>query len=325
MPSRTRYGVFEMGMNHAGEIRALTRQVRPHVALITTIAPAHIENLGSEAAIADAKSEIFQGLEKDGVAIIPADTPHYARLRKNAARYSARVISFGKSEHADVRLLDAVAGMGGGSLVTAEFRDPLGGSRRICYTIAAPGEHWVTNSLAVMAAVRAVGGDLGAAGLALAEMEGLKGRGARHAIPVKGGEALLIDESYNANPASMRATLAQLGRTAATRRIAVLGAMKELGEHGPKFHAELAGPMAEAGLDYAILVGDEMGALADELGKAGGGALGKSMPFAHCQSPAEAREALAAFGLESGDAILVKGSNSVGLGTIVAALTGKQG
>jgi UDP-N-acetylmuramoyl-tripeptide--D-alanyl-D-alanine ligase len=320
MPSRSRFGVFEMGMNHAGEIRALTRQVRPHVALITTIAPAHIENLGSEEAIADAKSEIFQGLEDGGIAIIPADSPHYARLRRNAARYGAKVISFGKSEHADVRLLDAVAGMGGGSLVTADM-----GDRRICYTIATPGEHWVTNSLAVMAAVRAVGGDLGAAGLALAEMEGLKGRGARHTIPAKGGEALLIDESYNANPASMTATLAQLGRTAAKRRIAVLGSMKELGQHGPKFHAELAGPMADAGLDYAILVGDEMGALADELGKAGGTALGKSMPFAHCQSPAEAREALAAFGMEGGDAILVKGSNSVGLGALVAALTGKQG
>ena len=139
------------------------------------------------------------------------------------------------------------------------------------------------------------------------------------------GEALLIDESYNANPASMRATLSQLGRTPATRRIAVLGSMKELGEHGPRFHAELAGPMAEAGLDYAILVGDEMRALADELGKAGGTALGKSMPFAHCQSPAEARQALAAFGLASGDAILVKGSNSVGLGAMVAALTAQQG
>ncbi|MGE3691583.1 MAG: UDP-N-acetylmuramoyl-tripeptide--D-alanyl-D-alanine ligase [Novosphingobium sp.] len=320
MPARARFGVFEMGMNHAGEIRALARQVRPHVALITTIAPAHIENLGSEEAIADAKSEIFQGLEDDGIAIIPADTPHFNRLRKNASWRCGKVISFGRSEHADVRLLDAVPGLNGGSLVTADM-----GDRRICYTIATPGEHWVTNSLAVMAAVRALGGDLGAAGLALAEMEGLKGRGARHTIPANGGEALLIDESYNANPASMRATLAQLGQTRASRRIAVLGAMKELGEHGPQFHAELAGPMAEAGLDYAILVGDEMGALADELGKAGGLALGKSMPFAHCQSPAEARDALAAFGLESGDAVLVKGSNSVGLGALVASLIDNKG
>ena len=191
--------------------------------------------------------------------------------------------------------------------------------------VAAPGEHWVANSLAVMAAVRAAGGDLGAAGIALGQMAGLAGRGARIEIPVEGGEALLIDESYNANPASMRATLAQLGKTAARRRIAVLGAMKELGEHGPGFHAALAKPLAEAHVDFAILVGDEMKALADELGKSGAGALGKPLRFAHCQNPAEARQALADFGVGSGDAILVKGSNSVGLGALVAALAAKEG
>ena len=182
----------------------------------------------------------------------------------------------------------------------------------------------MTNALAVMAAVRAAGGDLGAAGVALAEMSGMAGRGARTEIAVAGGTALLIDESYNANPASMRATLAQLGKTPARRRIAVLGAMKELGVHGPAFHAALAQPLSEAGIDYAILVGDEMGELAVELGKAGSGALGKVLPFAHCQSPSEAGEALSRFGLEHGDAILVKGSNSVGLGGLVAALVGKE-
>jgi UDP-N-acetylmuramoyl-tripeptide--D-alanyl-D-alanine ligase len=161
--------------------------------------------------------------------------------------------------------------------------------------------------------------------VALAEMEGLPGRGARIEIAVKDGEALLIDESYNANPASMRATLAQLGKTPARRRIAVLGAMKELGTHGPDFHAALAGPIGEAGVDFAILVGDEMGALADELGKGASGALGKTMPFAHCRNPGEAREALTGFGLERGDAVLVKGSNSVGLGALVAALAGNKG
>jgi UDP-N-acetylmuramoyl-tripeptide--D-alanyl-D-alanine ligase len=200
------------------------------------------------------------------------------------------------------------------------------GDRRLCYTIAEPGEHWVMNSLAVMAAVRAAGGDLGAAGVALAEMTGLAGRGARVEIEVAGGgHALLIDESYNANPASMRATLAQLGKTPARRHIAVLGAMKELGEHGPAFHAALAQPLAEAKVDFAILVGDEMSALADELGKSGAAALGKAVRFAHCRNPAEARQALADFGVESGDAILVKGSNSVGLGALVKALAAKEG
>ncbi len=264
LPARARFGVFEMGMNHAGEILELTRMVRPHVAVIVTIAPAHIEMLGSEEAIADAKSEIFEGLEPGGVAVIPADSPHFARLRRRAERHSANIMSFGRSAHADVRLLDAVDAPGGGSLVTVDM-----GDRRLCYTVSAPGDHWVINSLAVMAAVRAAGGDLGAAGLALAEMEGLAGRGARIEIPAGDGTALVIDESYNANPASMRATLAQLGKTHARRRIAILGAMKELGTHGADFHAALAGPLAEGRVDHAILVGEEMRALADELGKAG--------------------------------------------------------
>ena len=323
MPARSKFGIFEMGMNHAGEIAALTRQVRPHVAVITTIAPAHIETLGSEEAIADAKGEIFEGLEATnggpgGVAIIPADSPHYARLKDKAERHADAVVSFGRAPHADVRLLDAVAAPGGGSLVTADM-----GDRRLCFTVAEPGDHWVINALAVMATVRAAGGDLGAAGLALAEMSGLAGRGARSEIAVEGGTALLIDESYNANPASMRATLAQLAKTPARRRIAVLGAMKELGVHGPGFHAALAQPLIDAGVDFVVLVGDEMSALAAELGKVGDGALGKALPFAHCQSPSEAREALDGFGMEHGDAILVKGSNSVGLGGLVAALAGK--
>lgn len=319
MPSRSRFGVFEMGMNHAGEIAALTVQVRPHVAVITTIAPAHIENLGSMEAITDAKAEIFAGLEPGGIAIIPADSPHFKQLEEAAERHAASIISFGRAAHSDVRLLDAVAAPGGGSLVTAEM-----GDRRMCYTIAAPGDHWVTNSLAVMAAVRAAGGDLGTAGLALAEMQGLKGRGARFEISADGGTAVLIDESYNANPASMRATLAQLGATPATRRIAVLGAMKELGPHGPAFHAQLAEPLAEANVDHVILVGDEMAVLADELGKARATALGKAIAFAHCPGPDAALAALRELGVARGDAILVKGSNSVGLGALVAALTAEK-
>jgi UDP-N-acetylmuramoyl-tripeptide--D-alanyl-D-alanine ligase len=320
MPARSRFGIFEMGMNHAGEIAALTRQVRPHVAVITTIAPAHIKMLGSEEAIADAKAEIFEGLEPYGTAVIPADSPHFARLRAKARQHGATIVSFGRARHADVRLLDAVPAANGGSLVTADM-----GDRRLCYTVAAPGEHWVSNSLAVMAAVRAAGGDLGAAGLALGEMAELAGRGARIEIAAEGGTALLIDESYNANPASMRATLAQLGTTPARRRIAVLGAMKELGTHGPGYHAALAGPIAAAGVDLALLVGDEMRALADELGKSGKTALGKKLRFAHCATVDEAQDALRQFGLERGDAILVKGSNSVGLGALVAAFAKQEG
>ncbi len=320
MPSRSAFGVFEMGMNHAGEILHLTHQVRPHVAVITTIAPAHIENLGSEEAIADAKAEIFAGLEPGGTAVIPADGPHFERLRRAAEAAGAEVLAFGTSPEAHVRLLDAIPSANGGSLVTAAF-----GDLRLCYSVAEPGAHWVANSLAVMAAVHAAGGDLGAAGLALAEMGGLKGRGARHRLKVPGGHALLIDESYNANPASMRATLAQLGATPASRRIAVLGSMKELGDFAPAFHAQLAEPLQAAGVDYAILVGEEMVALARELGKPPKNALGIPLGFAHCQNPGEAIAALEEFGLAGGDAVLVKGSNSVGLGRVVAHFAAREG
>lgn len=316
MPARSRFGVFEMGMNHAGEIAGLTTQVRPNVAVITTIAPAHIENLGSEEAIADAKAEIFAGLEPGGVAVIPADSPHFTRLNDAAKRAGARVVSFGAASHADIRLLDAIPSANGGSLVTCEFD-----TGRLCFTVAEPGEHWVMNSLAVMAAVRAAGGDMAVAGLALAEMGGLKGRGARHGIDVPGGKALLIDESYNANPTSMRATLAQLGQTPSTRRIAVLGAMKELGDFGPGFHAQLAEPLLAADIDYVVLVGDEMRPLARELGKATSQSLGNPIRYAHCLNADEAIGLLEDFGIVAGDAVLVKGSNSVGLGRLVEHFT----
>jgi hypothetical protein len=211
MPARAVRRVRD-GHEPRRELSALTRLVRPHVAIVTTIAPAHIGHFSGEEGIADAKGEIFEGLEPGGVAIIPADNRHYERLRAKAAQHAGTIIAFGRAAHADVRLLDVVPAPGGGSLVTADL-----GDRKLCYTVAQPGDHWVINSLAVMAAVQAAGGDLGAAGLALAEMAGLAGRGARHTLAAPGGDgsghALLIDESYNANPASMVATLAELGKT----------------------------------------------------------------------------------------------------------------
>jgi UDP-N-acetylmuramoyl-tripeptide--D-alanyl-D-alanine ligase len=320
MPARSRYGIFEMGMNHAGEIDVLTKHVRPHVAVITTIAPAHIENLGSIEAIADAKGEIFGGLEPGGTAVISADIPQADRLIALARKVGANVVTFGLSEDADVRLLDAIPSANGGSLITADM-----GDRRLCYSLAEPGEHWIQNSLCVMAAVRAARGDLGAAGLSLAEMGGLKGRGARHNIPAPGGKALLIDEAYNANPASMRATLRQLGQTPATRRIAVLGAMKELGDFTDRFHAQLFEPLAEARIDHAILVGDEMQSLVRQLGKVQQGPLGNHFGFTHCDSVQEAISALDDYGIAAGDAVLVKGSNSVGLGALVSHFVGLDG
>ncbi|MEL6738036.1 MAG: UDP-N-acetylmuramoyl-tripeptide--D-alanyl-D-alanine ligase, partial [Pseudomonadota bacterium] len=283
---------------------------------ITTIAPAHIENLGSIEAIADEKAQIFTGLTPGGTALIPADLPETERLIGHARALGANIVTFGRSESADVKLLDAIPQSHGGSLITADL-----GDQRLCYTVAEPGEHWVANSLCVMAAVRAAGGDLASAGLALAEMGGLKGRGARHEIAIAGGKALIIDESYNANPASMRATLRSLGQTPAHRRIAVLGAMKELGDFSEGFHAQLAEPLIEAQIDHVILVGDEMRALVGELGNARKVSLGKLPSFAHCQGPDEAIAALSDYSLTHKDAVLVKGSNSVGLGKLVTHFT----
>ncbi|TCD06182.1 UDP-N-acetylmuramoyl-tripeptide--D-alanyl-D-alanine ligase [Erythrobacteraceae bacterium CFH 75059] len=320
MSARTSFGVFEMGMNHAGEIDALTRQVRPHVAVITAIAPAHIENLGSMEAIAAAKAEIFNGVEPGGVAVIPADSPYFPQLAEAARAYGIRIVSFGASPGADMRLVDRIAAANGGSLVTVEHS---GG--RLVFSVAEPGEHWAMNALAVMAAVLAVGGDAGAAGLALAEMGGLKGRGARHRVPAAGGKALVIDESYNANPASMRATLAQLGQTPAGRRIAVLGSMKELGDFSERFHAGLAEAVKSAGLDHVVLVGDEMQALARELRSSGIQSAGGKPDCVHFATVADAIAHIGAYGLIGGDAVLVKGSNSMQLARLVDELLHRTG
>ena len=309
MKRDARFGVFEMGMNHEGELAALTRLVRPHVAIVTTIASAHREFFASDEAIADAKGEIFQGLEPGGTAIVPYDSPHRDRLIAAARPFAASIVTFGLNEGADVRANYITVSPKGGSQVTASLP-----GAQLSYTISQPGAHWVANSLAVLAAVQAVGGDLAQAGLALADLAGLKGRGARTTIAVPGGEALLIDESYNANPASMAATLKVLGDTPVRgRRIAVLGAMRELGEGSADFHAALAGPMAAAKVDAAILVGDEMEALVKTLG---GG-----MEMTHVRAAADAIP-IARAAIGAGDAVLVKGSNSIGLSALVEALTG---
>ena len=307
MPSTADYGVFEMGMNHAGELAELTRMVRPHVAIVTTIAPAHMEYFGSEEAIADAKGEIFEGLEPGGTAILPFDSPHYAQLRAKAEQHAAHIVSFGLGEGADVRAVDWLSDGQGGSLVTAQVQEAL-----LCFTISQAGAHWVSNALAVLAAVKAVGGDLPAAGLAFAEMGGLAGRGARHRITIPGGDLLLIDESYNANPASMAVTIEQLGRESAGRRVAILGAMKELGPDGEAYHAALAAPLVAARVQFALLVGEEMAPLAK--------ALEGRIDFAHVADHAAAKARLGDL-IRAGDAVLIKGSNSVGLSHLVTALT----
>ncbi|WP_066822765.1 UDP-N-acetylmuramoyl-tripeptide--D-alanyl-D-alanine ligase [Sphingomonas mali] len=308
MPAEVDYGVFEMGMNHPGELAHLTTLVRPHVAIVTAIAPAHAAFFPDESAIADAKGEIFQGLEPGGVAIIPYDSPHRERLAAAAAPHAARTVTFGIGDGADVRAIEAVRATNGGTFVTARV-----GERELSYTVAQPGQHWISNSLAVLAAVDAVGGDLALAGLALADLGGLAGRGARFWVETGGGRALVIDEAYNANPASMRVTLAVLGEEAATRKIAVLGEMRELGDKSDEYHAALAGPVRDAGVQLVILVGERMKPLAE--------ALEGQVEIVHVPDAAAARDRLMAT-LEAGDAVLIKGSNGVGLSALVAALAG---
>ena len=306
MPRETRFGVFEMGMNHAGELAHLTTLVRPHIALVTAIAPAHTEFFRDESAIADAKGEIFRGLEPEGVAIVPHDSPHRDRLIDAAAPYAARIVTFGLDEGADVRPLETMR-LDAGTFVTAKV-----GERELSFTVSQPGMHWVSNALAVIAAVDAAGGDLGLAGLALGELGGLAGRGDRFTAAVKGGEALVIDESYNANPASMAATLEVLAHEPG-RHVAVLGEMRELGAGSDAYHAALAGPLLAARVETALLVGERMAPLAQ--------ALEGRVDFVHVPDAATALDRLKQV-IAPGDAVLVKGSNGVGLSRVVAALAG---
>jgi UDP-N-acetylmuramoyl-tripeptide--D-alanyl-D-alanine ligase len=303
MPRDAEFAVLEMGMNNKGEIAALTRQVRPHIAIITAIAPAHIENLGSEEAIADAKAEIFDGLEPDGVAILPNDTPHRDRLVKAARRHADRIVTFGTGD-ADVHAIHAVSAETGGSLISAALLE-----RELTFTISQRGEHWVSNALAVLAAVEAVGEDVAVAALALSDLGGLKGRGERHRLGIDGGEIVLIDESYNANPASMAATLKSLGaEREVTRRIAVLGPMRELGAHSGALHAALAPAVTDAQVDRLILIGEEMRPLAEQV-------VG-TISFDLVADVDEATDTLMHM-VHPGDAVLVKASNSVGLAKLV--------
>jgi UDP-N-acetylmuramoyl-tripeptide--D-alanyl-D-alanine ligase len=315
-PADVQHCVLEMGMNHAGELTALSGLGKPHVALITTIASAHRAFFDSEEAIADAKAEIFLGLLPGGVAIINQDNRHYARLRAHAERAQAgKIISFGwQSTNADVRALK-VARFATGSTITADVMGDL-----LTFKIAQPGEHWVLNALGVLAVVKALGADLGLAGLALADMVGLAGRGRRLRVATRdGGHATLLDEAYNANPASMAAALDVLSSLVVEgegRRIAILGDMKELGAQSADLHKDLAGPLRKAGVRVVWTVGDEIAVLKQALDK-----MSATMDIAHMHFDS-ADDILASVRtmIRNGDCVLIKGSNSMGLGKVVTAL-----
>jgi UDP-N-acetylmuramoyl-tripeptide--D-alanyl-D-alanine ligase len=308
-PQTARYAVLEMGMNHAGEIAALAALARPHVAIITTVEPVHLEFFGSLAAIADAKAEIFGGLEAPGAAVLNRDNPQFDRLRAHAQDAGvARVVSFGEHEEADARLIKCALHP---DCSTVQARI-LGAE--LTYKVGAPGRHLVQNSLAVLAAVALAGADLALAALALAQLRPAAGRGARITLDTREGAALLIDESYNANPASMRAALALLGQAAIGmhgRRIAVLGDMLELGAHGADLHREMLEPVLAHGIDLVFCCGPLMLALWEALpsGRRGG--------YAETSALLEP-QVLAA--VRPGDAVMVKGSLGSRMGLIVKAL-----
>ncbi|HZU90069.1 MAG TPA: UDP-N-acetylmuramoyl-tripeptide--D-alanyl-D-alanine ligase, partial [Stellaceae bacterium] len=205
LPAEAAYGVFELGMNHAGEIAALTRLVRPHVAVVTTVEPAHLGFFPSVEAIADAKAEIFEGLEPGGIAVLYRDNPYYERLAAAARRCGAAVLSFGAAADAAVRLAECALRPDGSTVAATLAGAPLR------YELQVPGRHWVTNSLAVLAAAHAVGADAARAASALARLEAPTGRGRRHDLVWQDGRLTLFDESYNASPASMRAAFAVIG------------------------------------------------------------------------------------------------------------------
>jgi UDP-N-acetylmuramoyl-tripeptide--D-alanyl-D-alanine ligase len=311
-PASAEFAVFELGMNHAGEIAPLSRLVRPHVAIVTTVEPVHLEFFGSVEAIADAKAEVFSGIEPGGAAVINRDNPYYERLRRAAqAAGVARIVSFGEHAEADARL-DKVALQADFSVVSANI---LGAE--VTYKVGAPGRHIVLNSLAVLAAASLSGADLALAALALAEVQPPTGRGARQTLTVPGGDALLIDESYNANPASMRAALALLGQVpmgARGRRIAVLGDMLELGERGSELHRALVEPVVAHDIDLVFCSGPLMRALWEALPAERRGGYAET---------SAALEPPVLGAIHAGDAVMVKGSLGSKMGPIVAALTRK--
>ena len=311
MPREAAFGVFEIGMNHAGEITPLVKMVRPHVAIVTAIAPVHVEFFPSLEAIADAKSEIFFGVEHGGAAVLPAESPYYARLVASArAAGIERIVSFGATDHLEISArARAFALHADGSSVEADIA-----GKRIDYKLRIAGRHWVTNSLAVLAAVHALGADVTAAAAALADVQPLKGRGERHSVVLGTGTYLLIDESYNASPASMTAAIATTGAIApgpGGRRIAVLGDMLELGAESAALHARLSGSLQEAGFDLVFTAGTHMAILAQ--------ALPPTMRGGHADK-AEILAPIVAISLRPGDVVMVKGSAGSRTGAIVAAL-----
>ena len=308
-PASVRFAIFEIGMNHSGEIEPLVKMVRPQVAIITTVEPVHLEFFAGIEAIADAKAEIFAGLEPGGAVVLNRDNSQFARLQRHAKKLGiSRIVSFGAHKKSDARLLDVSLH----AACSAVHANILG--HDVTYKLGMPGRHMAMNSLAVLAAASLAGADLALAALSLSQIEPAAGRGVRRALELADGEATLIDESYNANPASMAAALNVLGRAAIGphgRRIAVLGDMLELGPTGAALHRGLLDAVKANHIDLVYCCGPLMRNLWDALstGKRGGYA-----------ESAAGLEAQAVAAIRAGDAIMIKGSLGSKMKTIVIAL-----
>ncbi len=313
-PRETVYGIYEIGMNHAGEITPLTAMVRPDIAVITTVAPVHLEFFRSVVDIADAKAEIFSGIEPGGTAILPKDSPYFDRLKLHAAASRAgRVLTFGESPDADIRA-DNIT-------VTSEYSDVAVSvfGRVIRYRIGSPGRHVALNSLAVLATVFAAGADIEAAAEALVDLVPPVGRGERLILGQGKETLLLVDESYNANPASMRAAFSNLAMVSLTeggRRIAVLGDMGELGPKGPELHRELADLIATSRVDLVFACGSLMKNLVETLPS--------SLIADYAETSEQLVDPVNAV-IRAGDAVMVKGSLSTRMGLVVTALKERWG
>lgn len=314
LPRDAAYGVFEIGMNHPGEIEPLARQVESHVGVVTNVGPAHIGHMGSEEAIADEKACLFAGMRPGAVAVLNRDNRHFERLADKARRFGvARIVGFGRSDAAEARLL-ACDLHDTGSDVTANLH-----GRRIQYRLGAAGEHWVLNSLAALAVVEALGADVLKAAETLAEVKATPGRGARRRLKFGAGTIELLDESYNANPASVKAMLAVLARTEPApggRRLLAMGDMRELGEGADAFHAGLADAVAASGAAQVFLCGPHMQALWPLLAAAQRGV--------HRPDSAVLAGDVAA-ALKAGDVIAVKGSLGSKMKNVVDAILAASG
>ena len=307
MPVDTVCGIFEIGMNHVGEIAPLAELVKPNAAIITTVEPVHLAHFSSVEAIAEEKGDVFAWLAVGGTAIINRDNAYFPLLRAKAERFAAaRVLGFGAHQESDARLLTCTP-TENGSKITA-----IVGGHPVAYEIGVPGVHIATNTLSVLAAVLALGGDVDKAAQALSKLTPPKGRGARFELQVAGGTVLLIDDSYNANPASMRAAISVLGVTpAGGRRIAVIGDMLELGSDAPAFHAGLNEVIEAAGIDLVFTAGPLSAHLADALAPARRGAHAKT---------AQELSGIVKDALQPGDVVMVKGSFGSRMGAVVEAL-----